>query len=94
MQKTIIARTTKPPRQNVLQHQPQEVFAFERAHFDLLGLAIDIPKRYVATVIGDDILLADHAAIQIAGQIFQCRLAFADMLAVGYPTLGHTNGDG
>ena len=94
MQKAIIARTTKTPRQNVLQNKPQEVFAFERAHFDLLRLAVDIPKRYVAIVIGHDILLADHAAIQIAGQVFQCRLAFADMLAIGYPARRHTNGDG
>ena len=47
----------------MLQHEPQEVFAFERAIADFAGTALHIPGGDVAVFIGDDIIFRDEAPV-------------------------------
>jgi hypothetical protein len=51
MQKAIISDATKAFWQNMLQNQPQKVFAFERAIFCIAGFAFNILKSYLAILI-------------------------------------------
>ena len=63
MQKAIISDATKAFWQNVLQNQPQKVFAFERAIVGFAGTAMHIFKSDLAVLIGYDIIFGDDAPV-------------------------------
>ena len=63
MQKAIVSDTAKAFGQNVLQNEPQEVFAFERAIVNFTGSAVDVFKSDIAVLIGDDIIFRDDTAV-------------------------------
>ena len=74
------------------QHQPQEVGTRQRACFPLLRLAVAVAEGDLAVVTREDVLLADHAAIQIAAQIHECLGAGANSLAIHDPLVGMMRG--
>ena len=63
MQEPIIPDPSKALGQNMLQHQPEEVLAFERAISGLPGVAVDVLEGYFATFIGNDVAFTDHTTI-------------------------------
>ena len=63
MQEPIIPDPSKALGQNMLQHQPKEVLAFERAISTLSGVAVDKPEGYFATFIGNDVAFTDHTTV-------------------------------
>ena len=63
MQKAIVSDTAKAFGQNVLQNEPQEVFAFERAIAGFAGTAMHIFKSNMAVLIGYDIIFGDDAPV-------------------------------
>jgi hypothetical protein len=63
MQKAIVSGSTKACGQNMLQDQPQEVFALDAAVTGFAGTALDVFEGYIAIMIGHDIVLADNAPV-------------------------------
>jgi len=63
MQKAIISDAAKTFWQNVLQNEPYEVFAFERAIAGFAGTAMHIFKNNMAVLIGYDIIFGDDAPV-------------------------------
>ncbi len=69
MREAEVARPPQAPRQYVAQHQPQEVGTRQRACFPLLRLAVTVAEGDLPVVTRENVLLADHAAVQVAAQI-------------------------
>ena len=63
MQKAIVSDTAKAFRQNVLQNEPQEVFAFDRAIAKFTGTAVNVFKSDIVVLIGNDIIFRDDTAV-------------------------------
>jgi hypothetical protein len=63
MQKAIVSGATKAFGQNMLQDQPQEVFALGGAAAGFSGKAFDIFEGDIAIMIGHDIVFADNAPV-------------------------------
>jgi hypothetical protein len=63
MQKAIVSGAAKALGQNMLQYQPQEVFAFEATAAGFTGTAFDISEGDMAIKIGHDIAFADNAPV-------------------------------
>jgi len=63
MQKAVIADPAKAFGQNVLQHKPQEIFAFERAIAGFAGTAFHILESDVAILTGGVIVFRDDAPV-------------------------------
>ena len=63
MQKAIVSDPAKALGQNVLQNEPQEVFAFFSAIAGFAGRAVYIFKSDIAVLIGDDIIFRDDAGV-------------------------------
>ena len=63
MQKAIVSGAAKAFGQNVLQNEPQEVFAFDRAIEGFAGSAVHVFKSDIAVLIGDDIIFRDDAPV-------------------------------
>ncbi len=63
MQEAEIARTPKPLRQHMQQHQPQELRAGDGAPLTFPGLRIAIPESHLVVCTGEDIRLADDAPV-------------------------------
>ena len=63
MQKAIVSGAAKALGQNVLQDQPQEVFALGGAVTCFAGTAFDVLKGDIAVLVGDDIIFADDAPV-------------------------------
>ena len=63
VQEAIIPDPAKASGQNVLQHQPQEVFALEGTVQGLARLAFEIAECHLAIAIGNDVVFTDHAAV-------------------------------
>ncbi len=77
----------------MLQDQVNEILAGQSTVFYGPGLAVDIPKSYLAAFIGDDVLFADHAFVQVLGKVFDGSGAFADLPTVDDPLArGRWNG--
>ena len=85
VQKAEVARSAKAFRQHVLQNQPEEFCARQTAQFALFGSAVLISKANVAALMAEYVLLADHAAIQIATEIDQRFFARSDGFAIDDP---------
>lgn len=76
----------------MLQYPPQEVLAPEGAVLSGSGIGIDVSERHPPIVVGDNVLFADNAPVQIAGQVFQGWLATADTGAMDDPFCGDRPG--
>ena len=63
MQKAIVSGAAKALGQNMLQYQPQEVFALEATVAGFAGTAFDVLKGDTAVLVGDDIIFADDASV-------------------------------
>ena len=63
MQKTIVSHPAKTFGQDVLQEQPQEIFALDDAVAGLAGPAFDVLKSNMAILIGDDIIFTNDAPV-------------------------------
>jgi hypothetical protein len=63
MQKAIVSGPAKAFGQNMLQDQPQEVFAVYFAVTGFTGTGFDIFEGDFAILMGDDIVLADDASV-------------------------------
>lgn len=86
MQKAEITRPPKALGQHMLQDQPQEMRAADCATFYSAGLGVAIAKAHLAVGAGDDVLLADDAAVKIAPQIDERFVAVADRFAINLKT--------
>ena len=85
VQEAIIPDPAKALGQNMLQHQPQKVFALEDSVLRVARFPFGIAVRHLACLIGNDILFADNAAVQVARQVRQSRFPFPDMPAIHDP---------
>src|SRR5690606_21672819 len=85
MQEAKVTRPAEALGQDVLKHQPQEGGAAHGAGFELPRGAVLIAERHFTVLAGEDVVLANHAPIQISAQIDQRLLATADGLAVDDP---------
>lgn len=85
MQETVVADSAEALRQNMLQHQPQEVGAGHCPGSGLAAFALDIAESDLAIALVENLFLADDAAIEILGQVFQSWPPFAHSLALDNP---------
>ena len=72
----------------MLDDQPQEFCTGHRSILDLSGLAIAIAEGHLTVLAGNNILLLNHTAIEIASQIGQRLFPGTHGLAVHHPILG------
>jgi len=66
----------------MLKDQPQELGAGNGSGLHLLCLAVLIPKGYLVILAGHDVLLLDHALVEITAKIDQRLLTRADGLHI------------
>ena len=85
VQKAEVARPPEALGQNVLQDQAQEGRPAYRAHRTLAGLAVAIAKADLSVLAGKNVLLPNHAPIQIAAQIDQGFFSIAHAFAIDHP---------
>ena len=72
MQEADIARPSEPLGQHMLQYQPEEIRATHSSTRKLPGFAIAVTETHLTVRAGDDVVLADDPAIQIATQGVPC----------------------
>ena len=87
MQEPVIPDPSKALGQNMLQHQPEKVFALECSVLRLAGVAVNVFEGHSAVVIGNDVVFTDHTTVKIAREILQSGLASTDMFAINDPLL-------
>ena len=94
MQEAVVAHSSQPGRQDVLQHTPKKVGYGQLAKAKLFGFGIDISEANDSgfCIKAGEIALANDAAIKLARQVLQRRLAVADVAAVDDPFFGHADG--
>ena len=63
MQKTIVSGPAKAFGQNMLQDQPEKVFAFDGSVAGLAGAAFDVFESDMAIMIRHDIVFTDYAPV-------------------------------
>lgn len=89
MQKAEVTRTAKALGQDMLEAQSKELCARSGTVLEPLLLGVAIAESHLAVLTGDDVLLLDDTAIQIAPEIHQGLLAMTDPLAVHDPLAGN-----
>jgi len=87
VEEAVVTYPTEPGGQHVLDDQPDEARAADGAGHPLAALAVSVGEGHRVAVVGDQLLVADDAAIQIARQVLQRRLPGADVTAVHDPAL-------
>ncbi len=82
--------------QHVLEHAPEEVDQRQGAVGGVLGLRVAIAEGDAALhrVVADQVVFANHAAIQVARQVLQSGFAVTDLAAVDDPLLRQADGQG
>ena len=85
VEEAVITHTTEPRGQHVLDDQPHEARTADGSGHPLSALAVAVGERHRLAVVGDQLLLADDATIEIARQVLQRRLPGADPAAVHDP---------
>ncbi len=81
------AKVSHPPEaagQHVPEQQPEKFPARQGANLTF-SLVVLIAEAGLAILVCDDVLLGQHAALEIAAQIEQRLLATSDLLAVRHP---------
>ena len=74
VQEPVVAPMPETCGQHVLYEQLNEVCPFDSTGTTFPTLAITVGKGHRFTIIGNQLPVADHAPVQVAGEIFQCRL--------------------
>ena len=92
VQEAEVTGASEPFGQRMLEDQPQERRAGDRSECPLFGVGVSIAEGHLAVLASDNLLLPDHAAIEIAPQVNQCLLAATDGLAVHHPGVGIASG--
>ena len=69
IQESEVSRAAESLGQDVLEDEPQEVGAGDGSGVVLSGLGVAIAEGQVVVVVGEDVLLADDAATEVAAQI-------------------------
>lgn len=92
MQETIISDASEALRQDMLKAEPEEVGAGYGASAHAASAGFEIFESDQAVLIGDDVLLADDAAIEIDREVLQGRLSTPDMLDINDPVGRHRAG--
>lgn len=92
VQKAEVARPPEASRQDVAQHQPQEVGTRQGARLHAPRLAVLIAKGDLPVSARENVLLPDHTPVQVAAQVHQRFGSGADGLAVHDPSLGMMSG--
>ena len=87
VEETVVMHPTQPGGHHVLDDFPDEARAADGAGHPLAALAVSVGEGHRVAVVGDQLLNADDAAIQIARQVLQRRLPGADVTAVRDPAL-------
>jgi hypothetical protein len=72
----------------MLDDQTQEFCTGYRSIFHLSGLAITIAEDHLTVFTGHDVLLLNHAALEIATQVGQRLFTGTHRLTVDHPVLG------
>jgi hypothetical protein len=85
VQEAEIARAAKALGQQVLENQPEEIGAGERALLHLVRLCAAIAEAHPAIPAGEDGLFTDDAAVEVATEGNQGLLAITHRLAVRHP---------
>ncbi len=85
MQVAEVAGPPEPLGQDMLQHQPQELHAGHRAPGPLAGLAVSVAECHGVPIHAQNILLGDHAPVQIATKIDDRLRTRTHLLAVDHP---------
>jgi hypothetical protein len=85
MQEAIVSCSTKAFGQNMLQDQPQEVFALYGAVTGFAGAAFDVFEGDIAIMIGHDIVFRDDAPVKVPRQVFQSGRTRSGASAVNHP---------
>jgi len=70
VQESVVPHPSQPLGQDMLQDSPEEPVCRFGQSLPALGLAILIAKGHLFTVVGNDVLLPEHAAIKVACQIY------------------------
>jgi len=65
VQEAEVARAPQTLGQDVLQHQPQEVGAGQRAQGHPVGLGVSVAEGDMAVLVAQDVGLLDHPAVQV-----------------------------
>ena len=87
MKKAVVPHSPKPFWQHMLHDETQELFAWESAEFCRTSLAINILECDLPILVGNNIFLTDHAAVEVPRQVFQCLHPPAHIDAVCHPFL-------
>ncbi len=87
MEESVVARTPEALGQHMLQQQPEKVGARERSGFRRT-LVVRIAEGHLTVAHGDDVVLAQHATIEVFAKIGDGLVATADMFAVDHPLFG------
>lgn len=85
VQEAVVPGPAKALWQDVLEHQPQEVLGWQGTEFRFTGSAFGVAECHHCIVLGDDVVFADNAAVEVTRQVFQGRLAFSEVFAVHDP---------
>lgn len=80
--------------QHMLKDQPEEVLARKCSPSSPPGATVRVREGHLSVSVRDDAALADHPAIEVAREVFQCGFAFADMPAVDDPGIRDARGNG
>ena len=93
MQEAVVAHTPQACGQNVLQDAPQEIANWQLAISGLFDAGINVSEANDSSfcIKACEIFFANDAAIQIARQVLQRRLAVANIAAVDNPFFGHAD---
>ena len=89
VQKAIVSDPTKPFWQNMLQNEPEKVFAFGHTVAGFAAAAFNVFKGDASVLVGDDIFFTDDAPVQVPRQIFQSAQPPSGVGAVGHPFPRH-----
>ena len=84
VQEAVVSGPAEAFGQDVLEHEPEEVGPAERTRIDLAA-ALGVAKGHLAVFAGQDVLLRQYPAIEIAPQVEQGVLAVADPFAIDDP---------
>jgi len=82
VQDSVLACPVKALGQDVLEEQPEEVGAGQGADLALAGLALGVSEAHLAIAAGEDVALAEHAAVEVASEVLERLLAPADVEAI------------
>ena len=94
VQEAVVPSVAKAFGQDIAQEVPEERGARQGPDARLSGFAVLVPEGHFAVLAGEDVLLLEHAAIEIAAEVEERLVNGADGGAVDDPLLRHLRGHG